>query len=282
MLIDLAARATKILKVTIALVGDIHPRAINTGRQVCTLDVKGVLSCRSLDLAKLSTRRARKLEEGEDHLSKMTELTVTLDALIRQIEPPFTERVMRVRVSSKFKLPSQLGMYEGKTDPVDHLESYKNLMMLQEYSDEMMCKAFLEPLKGPVFKQKNASHLFAIHQDRKSLKDYVRHFNQAILEVKDPSNKVVVMAMMKGLCPGSLFYSLSQSVPKTLSALQIKDYIIAEELAESKWMRQGKDDHKRKESNTRRTNYGGELKSKRFERDARGRINERHPCTPPR
>ena len=71
-----------------------------------------------------------------------------MDALIRQTEPHFTERVMRVRVSSRFKLPSQLGDYEGKTDHIDHLESYKNLMMLQGYSDEVMCKAFSATLKG--------------------------------------------------------------------------------------------------------------------------------------
>ena len=55
---------------------------------------------------------------------------IIVDTLIRQTEPPFMKRVMKVRVSSKFKLPSQLGVYERKTDPMDHLVSYKNLMML--------------------------------------------------------------------------------------------------------------------------------------------------------
>ena len=71
-----------------------------------------------------------------------------MDALIRQTESPFIERVMRTKVSSKFKLPSQLGVYKGKTDSMDHLDSYKNLMMLQEYLDEVMCKAFSVTLKG--------------------------------------------------------------------------------------------------------------------------------------
>ncbi|GFZ15777.1 hypothetical protein Acr_25g0001860 [Actinidia rufa] len=72
-------------------------------------------------------------------------------------------------------------------------------------------------------KQKNASHLFTVHQkDGKSLKDYVRQFNQAILEVEDPSNKVIVMAIMDGLCLGPLFHSLTKNVPKNLSALQDK------------------------------------------------------------
>ena len=41
-------------------------------------------------------------------------------------------------------------MYEGKTDPMEHLNSYKNLIMLQGASDEVMCKAFSVTLKGSV------------------------------------------------------------------------------------------------------------------------------------
>ena len=45
-----------------------------------------------------------------------------------------------------------------------------------------------------------------VHQkDKESLKDYVRQFNQVVLEVKDPSDKVIIMAMMEGLCPGFHF-----------------------------------------------------------------------------
>ncbi|GFS31527.1 hypothetical protein Acr_00g0017880 [Actinidia rufa] len=55
----------------------------------------------------------------------------------------------------------------------------------------------------------------------------------AILEVEDPSDKIIIMAMMEGLRPGPLFDSLSKDVPETLSALQSKadKYIAAEELA---------------------------------------------------
>ena len=72
----------------------------------------------------------------------------------------------------------------------------------------------------------------------------------AILEVEDPSDKVVVMVMMEGLCPSQLFDSLSKNVPKTWSMLQSKadKYIATDELVEAKRRRQGKDDHKRKDS----------------------------------
>ena len=126
-------------------------------------------------------------------------------------------------------------------------------------------------------RQKNTSHLFTIHQkDGESL-------NQVVQEVEDPSDSVVIMAMIEGFRSGSLFDSLSKSISETLSALQSKvvKYIAAKELAEAKHRRQGKDDHKRKEPNTRRTDYRGELKIKMSERDVIRQINERCPQTPP-
>ena len=68
------------------------------------------------------------------------------------------------------------------------------------------------------------------------MKDYIKWFNQAVLKVEDPSDKVVIMAMMEGLCPGPLFDSLSKNVLETLSTLQSKadKYIAVEELEEAK------------------------------------------------
>ena len=68
------------------------------------------------------------------------------------------------------------------------------------------------------------------------MKDCIKRFNQAFLEVEYPSDKIVIMAMMEGLRPGPLFDSLSKKVPATLLALQSKadKYITAEELDEAK------------------------------------------------
>ncbi|GFS36638.1 hypothetical protein Acr_00g0047130 [Actinidia rufa] len=199
---------------------------------------------------KSTTQRIRDLNAQIDAINTGASVSMIVDALIKHTEPPFTDRVMRIRVFSKFKLPTQLGVYEGKIDPMHHLDSYKSLMALQRYSDEVMCKAFSTTLKGSVrlwykklslgtidsfddlsklfianfmscrVRQKNASHLFTVHQKEiESLKDYVKWFNQAVLEVDDPNDKVVVMAMMEGLRLGPLFDSLSKNVPETLSIL---------------------------------------------------------------
>ncbi|GFY87743.1 hypothetical protein Acr_05g0013820 [Actinidia rufa] len=132
---------------------------------------------------------------------------------------------------------------------MDHLDSFKNLMLLQRASDEVMCRAFLATLRGSMsswFKklsprtinsfgdlskrfvanvmnykarQKNASRLFTIHQRvGESLREYVKQFNQAILEVEDPNDKA-----------------------------KANKYITAEELAEAKRSTQRKpDDYKKR------------------------------------
>ncbi|GFZ02291.1 hypothetical protein Acr_15g0008990 [Actinidia rufa] len=190
--------------------------------------------------------RSQNLTMGSEHTGG--------EGAFAETEPPFTERVLKARVSSRFKLPTQLGIYEGKTNPMDHLNSYKILMSLQGCSNEVMCKAFSATLKGSARswfrkllsgtidsfgnlsrlfvtnfmsfrnRQKNAFHLFTVHQkETESLKDFVKRLNQTILEVKDPSDKVS----------------------------KADKYIAAEELAEAKRKRRGKEDHKRKEPNTR-------------------------------
>ena len=145
-----------------------------------------------------TTQKIRDLDANIDAL-------VIVDALVRQTKSPFIDRVMRARVSSKFKLLSQLRIYKGKTNPMGYLETYKNLMTFHGYSDEVMCKAFSATLKGSTrtwfrklspgnidsfgylsrlfvansmnfrVKQNNASHLFTIHQkEEESLKDYIK------------------------------------------------------------------------------------------------------------
>ncbi|GFS34120.1 hypothetical protein Acr_00g0032360 [Actinidia rufa] len=79
---------------------------------------------------KSTSRKIRDLDARIDAINTGTNAPITIDTLIRQTEPPFTERVLRTRISSKFKLPTQLGVYERKIDPMDHLDSYKSLMLL--------------------------------------------------------------------------------------------------------------------------------------------------------
>ena len=57
---------------------------------------------------KSNTQRIRDLDAKIDAINIGVNAPVTRDTLIRQTEPPYTKRVMRTKISSKFKLPSQL------------------------------------------------------------------------------------------------------------------------------------------------------------------------------
>ncbi|GFS46229.1 hypothetical protein Acr_00g0100920 [Actinidia rufa] len=83
---------------------------------------------------------------------------------------------------------------------------------------------------------------------------------------------------------GPLFDSLSKNVPDTLSTLQSKDDkdIAMEELTKVKRRRQGRDDYKRKEPDSKRTDHREEARNRRSDFDSRRKTNERCPRTPPR
>ncbi|GFY87765.1 hypothetical protein Acr_05g0014040 [Actinidia rufa] len=238
---------------------------------------------------KSTSQKIQDLDARLDAINTGTNAPITVDALVRQTDPPFTERVLRTRISSKFKLPTQLGIYEGKTDPMDHLDSYKSLISLQGCSDEVMCKAFSATLKGPArswFRKLSPGTV-------DSFGELSRLFVANFMSCRKPTKECFPPVHRSPkrnrelerfrLRPGPLFDSLSKNVPETLSALQSKadKYIAAEELAEAKRRRRGKEDHKRKEPDTRRVDYREEMRYKKPDRDSK-RSNNRRPHTPPR
>ena len=64
-----------------------------------------------------------------------------LDRMIRRTDSPFTNEVLNHPLPPKFRLP-RLGSYDNSKDPLDHIESFKILMLLQMTLDEVMCRAF--------------------------------------------------------------------------------------------------------------------------------------------
>ena len=55
--------------------------------------------------------------------------------------------VLNCLLLPKFCLP-QLESFDGSRDPLDHIKSFKTLMLLQMTPDEVMCRVFLTTLKG--------------------------------------------------------------------------------------------------------------------------------------
>ena len=82
--------------------------------------------------------------------------------------------IMQKPIPSNFKLP-QFESYDGISDPVDHLEAFRTMMLLHGVPDAILCRAFPSTLKGAtrnwysalksstIFSFDQISHQFAAH-----------------------------------------------------------------------------------------------------------------------
>jgi hypothetical protein len=129
----------------------------------------------------------------------------------------------------KFKMP-RIEKYDGSGDPQDHLEAFREHLILHGTPDKIACRAFPLTLKGVAkdwftrlppksvgtFKElgrlfltqflatrqrkKNATCLLTLHQGKdESLKDFMLRFNREKLEVDTPDDKTLLCALMQGV-----------------------------------------------------------------------------------
>ena len=59
---------------------------------------------------------------------------------------PLFRFVLDEPIPSRFKMP-HVEPYDGSTDPVDHLESYKTLVIIQGTTDALLCIGFPATLR---------------------------------------------------------------------------------------------------------------------------------------
>ena len=68
-------------------------------------------------------------------------------ALRKVARSPFLDDIKRAEMPSRFTRPS-FNCYDGKTDPIEHVTHYIQMMSLHTHNDALMCKVFLLSL-GP-------------------------------------------------------------------------------------------------------------------------------------
>ena len=71
----------------------------------------------------------------------------------------------------------QVDPYDGTTDPLDHVESYKTMMMIQGASDALLCIAFLATLRKAARAWYSGLTPRSIQSFRQLEKPFVAHFN---------------------------------------------------------------------------------------------------------
>ena len=198
--------------------------------------------------------------------------TKNLDNLVHRTDFPFAKAVISFPLPSKFQMPS-LETFDETKDPLDHLESFKTMMCLQEVSDEIMCRAFPTTLKGSVriwFKKltlgsvrsfaqlsrsffnhfigrqryrRPTTHLLNVRQNEgETLRSYLTRFNKKTLLVDEADDKVVLIAFISGLQSGDFLFSVYKDPPTSMAEMmyEAQRYMSGEEALQARDLASGK------------------------------------------
>ena len=208
----------------------------------------------------------------------------SLERIVRKTDSSFTMVVQECPVPSKFCLP-QLEPFDRLKDPLDHLNTFRTTLGLQQPPDEILYRSFPTTLKGAArewfnklltssidnFEQlsssfirhfvggqrpkRTADHLLTIRQGEKEpLGSYVTRFTRGMLEVDEADDKVHLTTFRAGLKSRDFVASLAKNPPKTMAEalLKAQKYMNAEEaLAAIDEVEKNKEKKKEKEDDRR-------------------------------
>ncbi|XP_050249357.1 uncharacterized protein LOC126696709 [Quercus robur] len=221
---------------------------------------------------------------------------MNLNGMLKQTDSPFTTSVLECPLPPKFHLP-QLECYDGMKDPLDHIGAFKTILNLQQTLNEVICMSFPATLRGVArvwfnkfstssivnFEQlsdsfvwhfiggqrhkRPISYLLTIRQQEKeSLRDYVKHFNKAVLEIDEVDDQVIMMTFQAGLNNPDLVFLLGKTPPTSIKDLLFKaqkymngeDALIAKGLM-GKWKKEETSDSQGKKKD--RKDHSSETKA---------------------
>ncbi|XP_030923548.1 uncharacterized protein LOC115950496 [Quercus lobata] len=186
----------------------------------------------------------------------------SLERIVRKTNSPFTVAVQECPVPSKFRLPQQ-EPFDWLKDLLDHLNTFKTTLGLQQSPDEILCRSFPTTLKEAArewfsklpmssidnFEQLSSSfvrhfsggqrpkrtvdHLLTIRQvEKEPLRSYVTRFTRGMLEVDEANDKVQLTTFKARLKSRDFVASLANNPPKTMieALLKAQKYMNAEEI----------------------------------------------------
>ena len=149
-----------------------------------------------------------------------------------------------------FSIPP-FAMYDGSSDPYDHMLYFKQAMILNAGDDRLLCKVFSASLKGPTLawfhklprgsintfkelwvafvfqylcsvRQKGniSSHQSILKREDESIWDFMRKFRQAVQQIDAYSMDAVLQNFRRSFGPATLFFqSLSLDPSATMEEL---------------------------------------------------------------
>ena len=189
-----------------------------------------------------------------DELRKATKRKTdrNLDRMVKMTNSPFNAAVLECPVLSKFHLP-QLEPFDRLKNPLDHLNTFKTTLGLQQPPDEILCRSFPTTLKGAarewfmklptssidIFEQlgnaflchfvggqrlkRPTDHLLTIRQrEKKTLRSFMKCFTRETLKVDEANDKVQLTTFKARLKSREFVVSLAKNPPKTMAKMLLK------------------------------------------------------------
>ena len=163
---------------------------------------------------------------------------------------PFVPSILHQDALPHFVLP-KFQMDDGLEDPFDHLMHFCQIMTLHSGNDTLLCKVFSSSLAGPalswfhrlspntitpfrclseifvtqymcsVRRKQRVTSLFHVRMGRsKSIRDFIKHFGAANLQLEAVSLDTILQAVKQAICPNTQFFdSLLLHPPETIDEL---------------------------------------------------------------
>ncbi|XP_077249060.1 uncharacterized protein LOC143888478 [Tasmannia lanceolata] len=188
----------------------------------------------------------RKLEEMDHRIGLLLKEGTPVGQQSFSSKPPFTKEVIDTSAPRRFKMP-QPPQYDGTTDPIDHLETFKTLMLLHGASDGFLCKAL------------------------------PTNWSRSEGQVPNLDPSAAINALLMGVRFADFRLSIAKKTPSILADLiaRAEKYITAEEtLAALNLNLSGQNDEKRKVRDEDKNGLGSALKLRHDKREPR---RERSP-----
>lgn len=88
-------------------------------------------------------------EDSEDEAGEDEEVTSSKEKRPRRVasQCPFDDKIMGYKMA-KLRTPTHLAHYNGQTNPMAHVNSFRAAMLYVGAADEVMCRAFPATLEG--------------------------------------------------------------------------------------------------------------------------------------
>ncbi|XP_023873726.1 uncharacterized protein LOC111986327 [Quercus suber] len=117
-------------------------------------------------------------------------------ALRRAARSPFSANIERAPMPDKFTRPP-FNSYDGKTDPVEHVSHYIQMMSLHSHNDALMCKVFPSSLGSTALRWFNGLRKGFVHSFAELIQEFSVRF-VTCSHVPQPVDALLSMKMRIG------------------------------------------------------------------------------------